>query len=1009
MLTDGKWRCGSVIQALNSLCLALSLAAISGMSNGIAGSTGQTDFTIDAWQTDDGLPQSSVKSIAQTPDGYLWLATFNGMARFDGVRFTLFDTSNLPRLPGNRIIRLHVDRAGALWLITEYYDLARLQNGLCKTFTSADGLPPDGVRWVEEDAQGVLWLAGQKEGLRRWLNGKFVPVPAPPEFEEGPIEGMVTDGEGRAWFKHRNRLFGFENGQFVLLLGADGQSEAVVKSVCPSRDGGLWVVTPEGLRKHRQGKWLPEVRPCPDFKVILIDSLEDHAGSVWFATYSNGLFRFNPTAGWAHLTGESGLTTLSLRCLFYDREGGVWAGTDGGGLLRVKPRLWKMITQREGLGIDAVHSISQDRQGRIWFGGGKSKPYWLNDGVVSAAIESPLSDPMEGVWAVLAARSGATWIGTYWGKAFRYQDAALTEYGKAEGMLAGSVRALLEDRQGAIWVGGFDGLSRIDGGRVTHYSRRDGLSSERVQALAEDSKGRLYAGTAGGGLNRFQDGRFTTFTRAEGLPDDVINAIYVDAEDAVWIGTHGGGLSRYQSGRFFNYRVKAGLPTRGVGPMLEDDEGRLWMSTDLGIVRASRRELNEFAEGRRRSLNYVAFDRSDGLATVEMGGIQPACLKARDGKLWFGTTKGAAFLDPKELQFNPLPPPVIIEEVRIDDEVVGEGRSEDRDRRLESGPAAAGQSAIVKVLSHQRRVEFRFTGLSFTTPAKVKFRYRMEGFDPDWVEGGTARSVSYTRLPPGSYRFRVTACNNDGVWNQADASLGVVVAPAFHQTWWFRLLAFAAVAGLGSGMFLLRVSRLKQLARLRGRIAGDLHDEIGSNLGGIILLSELTWQTPALPPEAQASLQEINATAQRSASAMRDIVWFLNPDFDTLADMVLRMREFARTLLVGVDCKIVAPGEPPAQRLPLEFRRNVFFAFKEILHNIVKHAGATKVGIQLDVTGRQLILRVQDNGRGFDPSAAASGHGLRSLRQRSADLGGVLAIESEPGKGTTVALTVALP
>jgi len=255
----------------------------------------------------------------------------------------------------------------------------------------------------------------------------------------------------------------------------------------------------------------------------------------------------------------------------------------------------------------------------------------------------------------------------------------------------------------------------------------------------------------------------------------------------------------------------------------------------------------------------------------------------------------------------------------------------------------------------------------------------------------------------------VTACNNDGVWNETGAALGVVVAPALHQTWWFRLLVLVVVAGLVSVMFHLRVSRLKQLARLRGRIAGDLHDEIGSNLGGIILLSELPQQNPALPPDARASLQEINAAAQRTAGAMREIVWFLNPDFDTLVDMVARMREFATTLLAGVNCEFVAPLVSSAQSLPLEFRRNVFFSFKEILHNIVKHARATQVSIGLDVTGRRFTLRVRDNGRGFDRTAAVTGHGLRSLRQRAADLGGELAVESEPGKGTTVVLTAKLP
>ncbi len=964
---------------------------------------GQAEYTVRAWLTEDGLPQSSVKSMVQTPDGYLWLATFNGLARFDGVRFTVFDTANVPGLPGNRLTRLFVDRAGALWMITEQLALARLQAGSCRAFTVADGLPPEGVGWVAEVDQGDLWLAGAKEGLSRWRDGKFVALPVPPESAGKPWEAMSADGAGGTWLLQADRAFVWQHGQFSSLTRPEGQPETVVKRSCPSRDGGLWVFTPAELRRWRQGKWLPEVWSCPDFKNGITDAREDLVGNLWVATYNHGLFRFNPTEGWQHFTVADGLTTLSLRSLLCDREGNVWVGTDGGGLLRVRPRLWKLITRREGLGIDAVHSVTQDEQGRIWFAGGTTKPYWLDQGAVAVAIPSPLSDTMEGVWAVRGGRRGAMWIGTYWGKVFRYQQGALTVFGKDEGMLAGSVRALLEDRQGTLWVGGYDGLSQIDGTRVTHYSRREGLSSARVWALAEDSRGSLYIGTADGGLNRRQDGRFTAYTRAQGLPDDAINSLYVDSEDVLWIGTRGGGLSRLQAERFFNYRVKGGLQARSVGPLLEDYAGYLWLTSDLGIVRVSRRELNDFAAGRSRGINYVAFDQSDGLATLEVGGIQPACLSARDGKLWFGTAKGAAFVDPRELRSNPLPPPVLIEEVRIDDAVV------ERPGSLEGRHPSLADPSPVILHPDQRRIEFRFTGLSFTAPAKVRFRYQMEGFDPDWVDGDTTRSASYTRLWPGTYRFRVTACNNDGVWDVTGASLGVVVQPAWHQTWWFRSLVIAAAAGAVAGVFQLRLSRLRQLSRLRERIAGDLHDEIGSNLGGIILVSELAQRAPSLPPEAQISLQEINATAQRTASAMRDIVWFLNPDFDTLADMAVRMREFAATLLVGIECKFIVPVLPRTPSLPLEFRRNVFFAFKEILHNVVKHAGARRVSIQCELTGRQFTLRVQDDGCGFDATVEVTGHGLRSLRQRAAALGGQLLLQSQPGKGTCVALTVKLP
>jgi ligand-binding sensor domain-containing protein/signal transduction histidine kinase len=988
------------------------------------------DYIVRDWQTEDGLPQSSVLSMAQTPDGYLWLATFGGLARFDGVRFTVFDGGNLPCLPANRLVRLCVEREGALWILTEYHDVVRVQDGIGRLLAREDGVPEGGFRWMGSDGQGRLWLGGSNAGLWEWREGRVVGVPLPPEFTQRRLRAVVQDADGRPWFGYSEGLFRFIDGHPVSLAGSTGSSHPMAHPACPSRDSGLWVFTTQGLRKWVEGGWRPEMWPCPDTNAVVVAASEDHAGVLWVATYSTGLFRFTRQEGWEQFTTASGLTTPNLRSILCDREGNIWVGTDGGGLLQIKARPWRMITRREGLGIDAVHSVSQDPSGAVWLAGGTGQPYRWDQGRVTPALSAALSDVMGSVWAVLTARDGTVWIGTYAGKLFRYEHGVLTGYGKPEGVCAGSVRALLEDRQGTIWVGGVEGLSRVTRGQAVSFARKDGLSSERVWALAEGKSGELYIGTAGGGLNELREGRFQAYTRQHGLADDQIRSLYMDADGVLWIGTRSGGLNRFQDGRFTGFRVRGGLPARDVGPMVEDDENRLWMVSELGILRVSRRELNEFAAGRRKVVSFMATDRNDGLATIEVGGVQPACLKARDGTLWFGTTRGAACLNPADLADNQHPPPVIIEEARIDDEVVGEyrlapGVATDATAvpaahvpaspvSLGGSDAAEGPPRII-VQPHQRRIEFRYTGLSLAAPAKVRFRHRMEGFDPDWVYPGTDREVSYTRLPPGDYRFRVSACNGSGVWNETGASLAVGVLPAFHQTWWFRVLVLAGVAGGVSGVvFLLlhlRVARMNQLARLRGRIASDLHDEIGSNLGGIVLLSDLARQAPAIPPEAQTSLAEIHATAQRTATAMRDIVWFLNPDFDTLTDMVARMREFTRTLLNGRDHAFEFTTAQPATpaRLPLEFRRNLFFAFKEILHNIVKHAGARRVHIRIEARNRQLVLRVADDGCGFDPAHAPGGHGLHSLQRRAAEVHGHLVIESQAGRGTTITLEAPLP
>ena len=991
------------------------------------------DDMVACWQTEDGLPQNSVLSIAQTPDGYLWLATFDGLARFDGVRFTVFDTSNLPGLPSNRLVRLFVDRAGVLWLVTETYELARLADGRCRQLGSADGVPECGVVRVGEDGQGRLWMADTEGSLHRWEGRRFVRMLAPGGFAEGHVSLIFSDSEGTVWFRQGDRLARFQDGQFVVLSQPHTNQPASVAFASPCHEGGLWVITPGVLRRLPRGQGTEETWPAAPFNSYLYGVAEDFSGNLWVATYDNGLFRFHPAQGWQHLTVASGLTTLSLRSVLCDREGNVWVGTDGGGLLRIRPRSWKMLTRRDGLGIDAVQSLCQDQQGRIWFVGGTTSPYWLDRGVVSVAIPPPQAEVLGSVWAVLAARDGAMWIGAYGGKVSRYRDGVVTCYGPAEGMLAGSVRALLEDRHGAIWVGGFDGLSRIEHGQVTHYSQREGLSCGRVWALAEGTPGCLYVGTDGGGLNVFRDGRFTVYTRRSGLPDDCVRALYVDADGVLWIGTRAGGLSRFQDGRFFDYRAKGGLPVHSIGPMVEDDHGSLWMVANLGILRVSRRELNEFAAGARQSVNFVACDRSDGLATIEVGGIQPACLKARDGTLWFGTIQGAAFVNPAALRSNPRPPPVIIEEVRIDDEPVEEPGVPAAGRASQEGPAAAGSLSVARppspitLRAQQRRLEFRFTALSFAAPAKVQFRYRMEGFDPDWVDVGTARTASYTRLPPGRYRFRVTARDNDSLWNETGAARAVIVLAPWYRTVWALGLEILSGAGLLAWFYERRLRRLRRLRALHEgfsrqliasqeaqhrRLAGELHDGLGQDLMLIKNRAVLALNVPEASPAVLGQVEEISAAATRAIEAARNMAHALRPyELDRLG-LAGAVQAMIDRIADATGLEFHYQCDELADVLSADQKTALYRILQESLNNVVKHARAHEVFLEICRAPDRLTVRLQDDGCGFELDAAgrakaSEGHGLPGIYERARLVGARARIQSAPGCGTV--LTLELP
>jgi hypothetical protein len=429
-----------------------------------------------------------------------------------------------------------------------------------------------------------------------------------------------------------------------------------------------------------------------------------------------------------------------------------------------------------------------------------------------------------------------------------------------------------------------------------------------------------------------------------------------------------------------------------LGFIAEDGQGNLWCSSLGGVFRVSKAELNQFAEGKISWLQCLRFTKSDGLPSVECtGGCQPSGCKTRDGRLWFPTVRGLAVVDPRTITVNRLPPPVAIEQV-----VVEGGRNSVFD-----APSSGKQDTAASPLKlgpGVQRLEIHYTGLSLTEPMKVRFKYKLEGVEETWVEAGTRRSVNFSHLQPGSYQFSVLACNNDGVWNEAGASVGLIVLPHFWQTWWFRGLCAALVLALFVGIYEMRLMAERKLTRVRLRIASDLHDEVGSNLGSIALLSEMI-------PKGGEEVEEIRRVAVQTVSSLRDIVWFLDPAADNMTELVLRLKETARTMLPGIPFEFTSQGETPSLRPSLHLRRNILPMFKEILHNVAKHSHAKQVSINISATSQRFHLSIKDDGSGFDPTSVRRGNGLKNLRRRAGDLGGTLEIESQPGQGTRFTLT----
>jgi hypothetical protein len=523
------------------------------------------------------------------------------------------------------------------------------------------------------------------------------------------------------------------------------------------------------------------------------------------------------------------------------------------------------------------------------------------------------------------------------------------------------VRVIAEDHEGNIWVGTFDdGLYRIKGDQITRFGKSEGLESERIRAVYPDAEGALWIGTSRGGLSRLQNGRMDTFTTTNGLADDVI--LHIE----------------------------------------EDRKGFLWCSAGSGVFRVAKQEFERFARSETTSIRCFAYTKADGLPSLECtGGSQPAGCRTRDGRLWFPTVAGLAVVAPDEIKINPLPPSVVIERVILEGNTSSQGRNSAREEQADFDVGGAEPAPTLEIPPGRQRFEFHYTGLSYTAPEKVHFRYRLEGLEGDWVDAGSQREAHYSHVPPGKYTFHVIACNNDGVWNESGASLAMIVLPHFWQTLKFRIFAAVLVLLLFAGIYEVRLAAERRLTGLRLRIARDLHDEVGSNLGTIALLGQVLQKQPT--PQME-EVSEIRRIATQTIESLRDIVWFLDPASDNLDELLLRMNQTARTMLHGIPFEFQRAGDPGPAKPSLELRRNVVPAFKEILHNIVRHASATHIVILIELSSRQFLMRIKDNGVGFDEATVRVGNGLKNLRRRAAEIGGNLQIESRVGQGTTITL-----
>ena len=956
-----------------------------------------TQSRFDVWTTENGLPQNSINDIVQTRDGFLWLATYGGLVRFDGLRFVVFDRS-ADGIESQRIRRLLEDRAGTLWAASEEGMLIRYRDGRFTSFSGEHGLPAANPVRFDESADGSLWITSLTSVTR--FDGERAVTFTAADFPA--LAARTGPPSLDVWWNHDQKgLHVLIDGQVKTFVIDAGLLGGGVTGVNRDRAGNLWIRTSGAgvvrigdgrTERYTTREGLPADSPQEGF-------FADRHGRVWLSSQDGRIHRISN--GTRELMGESGLLTL-----FEDREGSIWLGT-WAGLFRVRDFSVTHRTRRDGLSTNNVYSILQSRSGAIWigtWGGGLNRyesdrfsTYTAAHGLGSNHITSIHED-----------RSGRLWVGTTVG--VRYLANDRFEPYEGGGLLGGQVWAIHEDRAGRLWFGTETGLVRLADGRFTHWTTRDGLSHDRISSLFEDRSGALWIGGFEG-LTRLAGDRFTRYAKAEGFVGMHVRAIHEDRDGVLWVGTYDSGLYRLAGDRLTRYTRRQGLHDNGIFQILEDDRGYLWTGSNRGISRLSRQELNDVAEGRRRSVAPIVLGTQDGLLSLEAnGGRQPAGWKTPDGRLWFPTMGGVAVVDPSAVLVNTRPPAALIEDLQI------AGRPTDF-------------TTAVRVPASESTFAIRYTAPSFIRPEGIRFRYRLEGLDDDWVEAGDTRTVTYHLISPGEYVFRVIAANRDGIWNTAGASVRIVVLPPFWRTWWFTALSGGAVLAIALTGHGIRVRQLRrehtrqtafsrQLIESqeleRRRIANEMHDSLGQELAIIRqrarTVSERSPETPAIGKE----LEEIAGVAERIDAEVKVIAHGLRPyQLDTIG-LTKTLDRMAHRVASAGRLACVTDIATIDDALPAGSQIHVYRIVQESLNNVVKHSNATQVQVTLAREPGWLRIRVEDNGIGFrsavgdGASAVNRGFGVTGMRERALMLGGTMEIESSPGGGTIVSVAVPL-
>ncbi|MEX2463824.1 MAG: two-component regulator propeller domain-containing protein [Balneolaceae bacterium] len=977
------------------------------ISSGISQDFNLQEYVVTQFGMEQGLPQSSVNDIHQSQDGYIWLATFGGLVRFDGHSLTTFNRSNTKGMRSDRILNIYEDSKGYLWLGTEDGFL-RFKDGNSKSYIIRRGSQIYSPLKVAEDTAGTLWLSVHGTPYKS-EGDTFVEVPV--LTDSVSIQKANNDPTGVV-LAHDLEILKTTGDEIVQIADlSDYASYNFVDVVeYPKGSGSYFLATTgEGILRYKDGE--------PTFYSVESGLISRYAKrlyvdrdqNLWAVTY-DGIHRWNGS-GFEAFDVIHSSDEIQFSAFTQDNEGNYWAGTPSKGFYKIRPSVISTISYDQGLNYESMLSISKLNDGKMLFSTNCGGVYeWDGERAIYSAVNSHLPNLCN--WSVFEDSKGRIWFGSRILYVTESLDRQGTIIGEEDGFSGVDIFAITEDSKGNIWIGSLNGLFRYDGEQFQHYTTEDGLSYNDVRVIFEDTESEtLWIGTSAG-LNTYQNGQIRHYELLEFVDDTLntrepyIRAIYKDDEGTIWLGSYGSGIFRIDDGHVTHITQEDGLFDDIVSHIVEDENGNFWMGSNRGISRVHKTELNNLIDGTIESVQSYSYGASDGMHSPETnGGFQPSTLTDSFGNIYFPTVAGVAVVSTRDVSRNELPPSIYIENLRTSDNEIP-------------------LSSAITLPYDNSFLEIKYTAINFTDPGKVEFKYKIEGLHGSWLDAGANRSAMFSNLPSGEYTFQVIASNDDGIWNTDGATLAITVIPPFWQTNWFYSLVALLFLTSGPTVYFVRVKNLEsenkrqksfteQLIESqeseRRRIASELHDGLGQQILVIKNRAELAKMQSDKADVLEDQLNEIMQSAVSSIQSVRDITHGLRP---------VHLEKFGLTEAIENLCEQLQRTskmewsyhvENIDRYIPKNKEINFYRVIQEGTNNILKHSLANEASVIVKVEDSVIKAVIWDDGKGFDLQQLKlfAGLGFLGMKERTETLGGTLQIHSEIEKGTT--LTIEIP